>query len=302
MQKKYALRRHEARAGLLFVFPWILSLLLFTAYPILASIYLSFTDYNIIQPPQWTGLENYYTILTNDPVFWKGVTNTGYYSLVSIPLGLVISLMLAILLNMKVKGIGVYRTLFYLPALVPPVVATIVFVLMFNPDQGLVNTILGVMGLPTPGWFTDPNWAKFTLIIMNLWGIGPGTLIFLAGLKGIPQSLLDAAALDGANKWQQFRYITLPLLSPVILFNLVMGVNASFQVFTQALVIGGTTGQPLESTLMYMIHLYQNAFAYFKMGYASALAVILFIAILGMTLAIFWSARYWVHYTDDNEA
>jgi multiple sugar transport system permease protein len=235
-------------------------------------------------------------MLTNDPSFWKSVKNTAYYTLASVPLSLIISLALAVILNMQAKGIGLYRTLYYLPALAPPVAATIVFILMFSPDGGLVNALLEQFGISAPGWFADPAWSKITLIIMSLWGIGPGTLIFLAGLKEIPQSLLDASAVDGAGSWQQFRYITLPLLSPVILFNLVMGVIASFQVFTQALVIGGTTGQPVESILMYMVYLYRNAFAYFKMGYASALAVVLFLGILLTTLAIFWSARNWVYY------
>ena len=297
---KFSLKRQEALTGFMFVFPWVLSLLLFTAYPIVASLYFSFTDYNIIQSPRWVGLENYRTIWGHDPQFWKSATNTGYYVLLSVPLNLIISLLLAIILNIQTKGIDFYRTLFYLPALTPPVVATIIFVLMFSPDGGLVNAVLEFIGLPTPGWFTDPNWSKNTLVIMSLWGIGPGTLIFLGGLKGIPQSLLDAASVDGASTWQRFRHVTLPLLSPVILFNLVMGVNASFQVFTQALIIGGTTGQPVESLLMYMIYIYQNAFAYFKMGYASALSVVLFIAILVTTFGIFWSARYWVHYEEAN--
>jgi len=300
--RKGPLQRREAHAGFLFVLPWVLSLLLFTTYPVLASFCLSFTDYNIVQPPRWIGLENYRTMLTTDPSFWKGVQNSGYFALVSVPLGLVSSLLLAVILNMQARGIGIYRTLFYLPALVPPVAATIVFVLMFSPDGGLVNAVLEMLGLPPPGWFTDPVWSKPTLIIMNLWGIGAGTLIFLAGLKEIPQSLLDAAAIDGAGAWQRFRYVTLPLLSPVILFNLVMGVIGSFQVFTQALVIGGTTGQPVESMLMYMVHLYQNAFAYFKMGYASALAVVLFLGVLVVTLAIFWSAKTWVFYEGSHSA
>jgi len=298
--RKGTLQQREAHAGLLFVMPWVLSLLLFTAYPVLASMYFSFTDYNIVQSPRWIGMENYRTMLTDDPSFWKGVQNTGVYTLVSVPLGLVSSLMLAIILNTQAKGISIYRTIFYLPTLVPPVAATIVFILIFSPDRGLINTILEHLGLPTPGWFTDPTWSKPTLIIMSLWNIGAQTLIFLAGLKEIPQSLLDAAAIDGAGAWQKFRYVKLPLLSRVILFNLVMDVIASFQVFSQALVIGGTTGQPVESMLMYMVHLYRNAFAYFKMGYASALAFTLFLVILIVTLIIFWSARAWVHYEDEH--
>jgi multiple sugar transport system permease protein len=290
------LRRREAIAGFLFVAPWVISLLIFTAYPVIAALYLSFTDYNIVEPPKWIGFENYLKMFTEDPSFWKAVGNSAYYALISVPLGLLSSLALALILNMRARGIGVYRTIFYLPTLVPPVASTIIFVLLMNPQNGLLNVLLGSFGLPKPGWLTDPNWSKPALIIMSLWVVGAGALIFLAGLKEIPQSLLDAAAIDGAGAWQQFRYITIPLLTPVILFNLVMGVIGSFQVFTQALVIGGTTGKPLESTLMFMVIIYRNAFAYFAMGYASALAVVLFLAILIITLAIFRSSSAWVYY------
>jgi multiple sugar transport system permease protein len=290
------MRRREAIAGVLFVFPWLLSLLIFTAYPVIAAFYFSFTEYSIVQSPRWIGLQNYRTMFTTDPAFWISVRNSGYYALLSVPLGLIFSLGLALVLNLRAKGIGVYRTIFYLPALAPPVASTIIFILMFNPNSGLINAVLQMVGLPAVGWLTDPNWAKPALIILSLWGVGAGALIFLAGLKEIPQSLLDAAAIDGAGVWQRFRHVTLPLLSPVILFNLVMGIIGSFQVFAQALVIGGTTGRPLESTLMYMVHIYRNAFAYFNMGYASALSVVLFLAILVVTLGIFRSANAWVYY------
>ncbi len=289
-------RRREAIAGLLFVLPWLLSLLVFTTYPVLSAFYLSLTEYNIVQPPTWVGLENYRTMFTSDPAFWTSVKNSTYYAVISVPLRLVLALALALILNMGARGIGLYRMLFYLPALVPPVAGTIVFILMFNPDSGLINTLLEAVGLPALGWLTDPTWSKPALIILSLWGLGVETLIFLAGLKEIPQSLLEAAAIDGAGPWQRFRNIVLPLLSPVILFNLVMGVIYSFQVFTQALVIGGTNGEPLDSTLMFIVHIYRNAFRYFAMGYASALSVVLFIAVLLVTLVIFRSARVWVYY------
>jgi multiple sugar transport system permease protein len=294
-----SMRRREAWAGLLFVLPWLVSLLVFTAYPILASFYLSFTDYTILEPPRWVGLENYSTLSSADPSFWLSVYNSAYYAFISVPLGLLVSLGLALILNMQATGIGIYRTLFYLPALAPPVAGAIIFVVMFNSQGGLVNQLLELVGLPGPGWFSDPKWAKLGLIILSLWGVGVGTLTFLAGLKEIPQSLLEAAAIDGANAWQRLRHITLPLLTPVTLFNLVMGVIGSFQVFTSAFVIGGTTGKPLESTLMYMVLIYRNAFRYFKMGYASALAVLLFVVILIVTLTIFRSARLWVFQEDE---
>ena len=290
------MRRREALAGLAFVLPWVLSLLVFTAYPVVSSFYLSFTEYNIVQAPRWTGLDNYRTMFTTDPAFWTSVRNSAYYALISVPLGLAGSLLLAVILNLRARGIGVYRTIFYLPALAPPVAGTIIFILMFDPDAGLINAVLGGLGLPAPGWLTDPAWSKPALIILSLWGLGAGALIFLAGLKEIPQTLLEAAAIDGAGPWQRFRAVTLPLLTPVILFNLVMGIIGSFQVFTQAFVIGGTTGEPLESTLVFMVHIYRNAFRYFSMGYASALSVVLFLAVLAVTLLVFRSARVWVYY------
>jgi multiple sugar transport system permease protein len=291
-----AMERREAIAGVLFVFPWLLSLMLFTAYPVIAAFFFSFTEYTIVQPPRWVGLENYRTMFTTDPAFWISVGNSAYYAFISVPLGLLTSLLLALLLNLNAKGIGVYRTMFYLPALAPPVASTIIFILMFDPRAGVINEFLKALGLPAVGWLTDPQWAKPAIILLSLWSVGSGALVFLAGLKEIPQSLLEAASIDGAGAWQRFRHVTMPLLSPVILFNLVMGVIGSFQVFTQALVIGGTTGRPLESTLMYMVHIYRNAFRYFSMGYASALSVVLFLAILLVTLLIFRTSNAWVYY------
>jgi multiple sugar transport system permease protein len=295
-----ALRRREARAGLLFVLPWLLSLLIFTTYPVLAAFYLSLTDYNVVQPPTWVGLQNYRTMLTADPAFWISVKNTAFYTLLAVPLGLAGSLALALLLNLRVRGLAVYRTLVYLPALTPPVVSTIIFIGMFDPEGGPINAILQQVGLPALGWLHDPTWAKPALIMMSLWGLGAGALIFLAGLQEIPQALLEAAAIDGAGPWLRFRHITLPLLTPVILFNLVVGVIGAFHVFTPALVSGGTTGKPLESTLMLMVHIYRNAFRYFAMGYASALAVVLFLAVLMVTWAIFRSAQVWLYEVGDD--
>lgn len=290
------LRRHEAIAGFAFVLPWVISLLVFTAYPVLASFYYSFTQYSIVQAPKWVGLDNYVTMFTADPAFKVSVYNSAYYAFLSVPLGLLSSLGLALLLNMRVRFIGGYRTLFYLASLTPPVAGTIIFIIMFQPRGGLINGILAFFGIQGPAWFTDPNWSKPGLILLSLWGVGAGSLIFLAGLKDIPAELLEAASIDGANAWQRFWRVTIPLLSPVILYNLVTGVIASFQVFTSAMVIGGTTGRPQESLLMYFIHLYRNAFRYFNMGYASALAVVLFIAVLLITLLIFRSATRWVFY------
>ncbi|MDF3015694.1 MAG: binding-protein-dependent transport system inner rane component [Thermomicrobiales bacterium] len=290
------LRRQETRAGLLFILPWIISLLVFTTYPTIATLYLSFTDYNILQPPSWIGLDNYSTMFQEDPAFWTAVRNSAVYALVSVPLKLVIAFGLALLLNMGVRGIGLYRTIFYLPTLVPPIAATIIFILLFSPSGGPINTIFASVGLRAPDWLNDPNWALPALMILGIWPLGVETLAFLAGLKEIPQDLLDAAAVDGAEGWQRLRHVIIPLISPVILFNLVIGVIYSFQVFTQALVIGGPTGEPLESTLMFLVLIYTNAFRYFSMGYAAALSVVLFAAVLLLTLLIFRTARSWVHY------
>lgn len=298
--KRNGIRNREARAGLLFVSPWIFSLLVFTAYPVLATFFFSFTNYDMLDTPQWVGLANYQTMLTADNDFWRAVINSAFYAFISVPLSLLLALALAMLMNMRARGIGVYRTIFYLPALVPPVAATIVFILMFSPAKGgVMNTLLGSLGIPAQGWLMDPQQSKPVLITLGMWGLGAATLIFLAGLKEIPTTLVEAANIDGAGSWQRLRYIILPLLSPLILFNLVMGVISSFQVFTQALVIGDTTGEPDGSTLMFMVLIYRNAFRYFSMGYATALSVVLFLAVLLITFLIFRSARFWVYYEGD---
>lgn len=290
------LRRREARAGFLFILPWLIFLLVFAAYPVLGTFYLAFTEYSTIETPRWVGAQNFRTMFTEDPSFWIAVRNSTYYAVISVPLRLVLALALAMLMNMAVRGIAVYRVIFYLPALVPPIAATIIFILMFTPNAGPVNVFIESIGLRAPNWLADPTWSKPVLIILSLWPLGVETLVFLAGLKEIPQDYLDAASLDGAGPWQRFRSITLPILSPVVLFNLVIGVIYSFQVFGQALVIGGTTGSPLESTLMYVVHIYAHAFRYFSMGYAAALSVMLFLAVVLMTLLVFGTARHWVHY------
>ena len=300
-RKMSKMQRREARAGLLFVLPWLLGLLIFTAYPVLATVFLAFTDYSVLEAPRWTGLQNFQTMFGSDPSFGISVYNSAYYALISVPLGLAVALGLAIVLNQRTRGVGVYRTLFYLPSLVPPVAAMLVFLVMFEPQGGVINTLLRSVGLPAPAWFYDPAWSKPGLILISLWAVGAATLIFLAGLQDIPQSLLDAAAIDGASTLQRFRHVTLPLLTPVILFNLVMGIIYSFQVFVQAIVIGGATGRPLESTLMFMVLIYRSAFRYFQMGYASALSLILFIVVFGLTVLIFKTSRRWVFYSGGEE-
>ncbi len=288
------LGRREALAGLLFISPWLIALAVFHLYPIGAAAYLSFTDYDVLSPPEWAGAANY-TEMWNDRAVWLAARNSLFYALLSVPIGLAASLVLALLLNRPVRGIGVHRTLFYMPAVVPPVAGTIVFLLLMQPQSGLLNTAIEAVGLDGPAWFLDPRWSKWGLILLSLWGVGAATLIFLAGLQEIPQSLLEAASIDGAGPWQRFFRVTLPLLTPVILFNLVIGVIYSFQVFDAAMVVGGPTGEPNGSTLMYMVLIYRSAFRYFDMGYASAQAMVLFLVILGVTAAIFGTTRRWVY-------
>jgi len=295
------LARHEARMGLLFVSPWIIGLLVFTAYPVIYSFYLSFTDYSIVQDPKWVGLQNYRTMFSVDPLFWTSVQNSAWFAIISVPLRLVFAFLLALLLAMDTKFMSTYRTLFYLPALVPPVAATIVFMLMFDPRTGLINQFIGLFGVEPIAWLLDPAWSKPAIVLMSMWALGVDSLIFLAGLKDVPQDVIDASSIDGAGPWRRLLNITLPLITPVILFNLVMGVIGSFQVFTQALIVGGTNGEPLDSTLMYMVLLYKNAFRYFSMGYASAMAVVLFVAVLLLTFVIFRSARFWVFYEEGGD-
>jgi len=294
------LARHEARTGLLFVLPWLIGLVAFTAYPVISSFYLSFTDYNVVQSPHWIGLENYRTMFNVDPLFWTSVRNSAYFAIISVPLRLVFAFLLALLLAIDTRWMGAYRTIFYLPALVPPVAGTIIFMLMFDPRAGLINRFLGLFGVEPIAWLLDPAWSKSAIIILSLWTLGADSLIFLAGLKDVPADVLDAASIDGAGPWRRMLTITLPLITPVILFNLVMGIIGSFQIFAQALIIGGTDGKPLDSTLMYMVLLYKNAFRYFSMGYASAMAVVLFVAVLALTLVIFRTAKYWVYYEGES--
>ncbi len=284
----------ENLTGYLFVMPWILALLVFTAYPMISSFYFAMTKYSILNPPEWIGLQNFDVMFNSDPLYWKSVANTAYYAIFSVPLGLVVGLVLALLLNQSIRGIGIYRTAFYLPGLVPAVASTLLWMVLLDPRLGLVNAGLKLIGLEPVGWLRSAAWAKPALILMALWGGSGGSmLIFLAALKEIPQSLHEAAMIDGASTWQRFWSVTIPLLSPTILFNLIMGIIGSFQVFASAFVTGSG---PLNSLLMYMLHLYRYAFRYFNMGYASAMALVMFIVLVIFTLAVIRSSSAWVYY------
>jgi len=286
--------RRDLRNGLLFTSPWLIGLLIFTIYPICASIYFSFTDYSVLKPPRWIGLDNYIELFTGDALFPRSLINTLYYAAFSLPLGLLGSVLLALLLNKKIAGMSIYRTIFYLPNIVPAVAMSVLWIWLFNPNYGLFNNILRSLGLPGAPWLTSPDWSKPSLILMSLWGIGGSMVIYLAGLQDIPQHLYEAADLDGANGWQKTINVTLPMLTPTIFFNLVMGLIGVFSYFTQAFIM--TNGGPLDSTLFYMLYLYRNAFMYFKMGYASAQAWVLFIIVVSLTLVVFKSSGRWVYY------
>jgi multiple sugar transport system permease protein len=270
----------------LFLSPWLISLLLFTAYPMLASFYFAMTRYTIINPPEWIGIENFVVMFTKDELFWVAVNNTLYFTLLSVPLQLIAALMMATLLNQSTRGIGFYRTAFYLPTLVPAVVTTLLWMLILDPRAGLANGALEALGLPKLGWMYSVAWSKPALILISLWvGLGQPMLIFLAGLKDVPKSLLEAATIDGANGWQRYWRVVVPLLTPTIFFNLLITLIASFQVFTTAFVAtataaGTTAAGPLNSMLVFMVHLYRQGFRYSAMGYASAMAVVLFVGSL----------------------
>jgi multiple sugar transport system permease protein len=290
--------RRQRRYGLLFASPWLIGFTVFIAYPILASLYYSFCSYDAIRPPHWVGLQNYQRLFTQDDLFWKSLWNTLYMVLFGLPLSIAASLGIALLLNQKVKGMAFYRTLYYLPSITPVIATSILWLWLLNPEMGLVNVLLQHLGIPhPPAWLTDPLWAKPALILMGLWAAGGSMVIYLAGLQDVPVSLYEAASLDGAGRLAQFRHVTLPMLTPVLLFNLIMGLIGSFQYFTQAYVM--TNGGPEDSTTFYALHLFNRAFQDFKMGYASAMAWVLFLLTLACALVIFRTSARWVYYAGE---
>jgi multiple sugar transport system permease protein len=285
--------------GFLCISPWITGFLLLTAGPILASVYYSFTRFGLISAPKWIGLANYQKMLFDDRLFWQSLRVTARYSFTAVPLGLLFGLVLALLLNEKVKLLGLFRTIFYLPAVLSGVAVAVMWTWVFNPKFGVLNWLLGLVGIKGPGWLADPSWALNALIIMSLWGVGGGMLIYLGGLQGIPTDLYDAAKVDGAGRWRRFVNVTLPMLSPILFYNLVQGIIGSFQAFTPAYVM--TSGGPAYATFFYVYYLYQSAFIYSSagfggMGYASALAWVLFVIILFFTVLVLRTSAAWVYY------
>ncbi|MGN6485074.1 MAG: carbohydrate ABC transporter permease [Thermomicrobiales bacterium] len=289
------IRRREMLDCYIFILPAVLGLLIFYIGPMVASLYFSMTDYDMLSPAKWVGLENYRTLL-QDPIFWKSLRVTVTYSVFSVPLVLGLALFLALLLNQKFRGVTVYRTIFYLPTVMSGVAVATLWKWIFNPDFGILNLLLEKVGIHGPAWLADETWALPALILTSLWTAGGSMLIVLAGLQGIPQDLYEAAELDGAGVWNRFRNITLPLLSHVTFFNLVLGIIGALQVFTEAFVL--TRGGPNNSTMLLSVYLYQNAFQYLKMGYASAIAWVMFLIVMALTLVVFRSAPMWVHYQE----
>lgn len=291
-KRRLSSRWREALAGYLFVTPVILGLLIFTLIPLLSALYYSFTDYDLLTHANWVGLANYQE-LWHDPLWFKSLSVTLTYALISVPLGLLGSLGLALLLNREVVGVRLWRAIFYLPVIFPAVASALIWSNMFNPQDGLFNFILVHLHLPPYTWFQEPESALPSMIVLGLWGIGSPMLIWISGLRSVPEQLYEAARIDGANMWQQFYHVTLPMLSPVLFFNTVIGLIGSLQVFTQVQVI--TQGGPLHATFFIVIYIYQEAFQNFRMGYASAIAWMLFLLIGGLTLLLFRTSR-WVYY------
>jgi multiple sugar transport system permease protein len=289
-------KARENLTGYLFISPWLIGFFVFTLWPFLRSFYLSFCNYNIVQPPKLIGLANYQMMLFNDDLFYKSLWVTLRYAIVAVPLTLVVGVALALLLNLNVKGIAVFRTIFYLPSIVPTVAMTSIFMWILNPQVGMVNRILTIFGITGPAWLSDPVWTPWTLIFMAVWAAGGSMVIYLAGLKDIPQYLYEAATLDGASAWRKMRVITLPMLSPVIFFNLVMSVIGTFQYFTQAFVISNGSGGPEDSTLFYALYMFKRCWKYMDMGYGSAMAWVLFLIVMVSTGLIFQTQKRWVHY------
>jgi multiple sugar transport system permease protein len=276
------LERRNLLNGLAFVSPWIVGFLAFTLYPLVASLFYSFCDYDAMSAPVWVGGLNYREMVA-DRVFWKSLYNTLFYAAFALPLGLVMSLLTAVLLNQSVRGRSVYRAIFFLPSLIPVAASSMLWIWILNGNFGLLNYALRALGVHhPPQWLADPAWTKPSLVLMSLWGIGHAVVIYLASLQDVPRQLYESAELDGAGAWAKLRHVTLPMISPVIYFNLIMGIIGSLQVFSQAFIMLGGGG-PQRSALFYAVYLYQNAFEYGQMGYACAMAWLLFALILFLT-------------------
>ena len=287
MNMKTFLKKDFSACSLVFTFllPWLIGFSIFLFLPILASFYFSFTDYDVLRKPLWIGFDNY-TLMFSDPVFWQALRVTVTYALITLPLSVIVGITFAMLLNQKIAGISIYRTLFYLPSIVPLVASSIIWIWIFRGDEGgLLNNFLSKLNISGPLWLNDPKWALLALIIMSLWSLGNSVLIYLAGLQDIPKTLYEAADIDGAGFFYKFFFITIPMLTPTIFFNLIIGIISTFQYFIPAYVM--TSGGPEHATTFYSLYTYQNAFEDFKFGYASSMAWILFLIIVLLTFLAF---------------
>ena len=299
-------RRREAINGYVFILPWLIGLVVFTVGPIVAGLYFSLTKYDIITPAKWVGFDNYKTVFFDDEKFWLMVGNTVYYVAFSVLPRVALALLLAMLLNAKVRGVTIFRTLFYMPSIVPTVAGFVVFIIVLHDRFGLLNEFLyRVLGIIGPNWLTSPDWAKISLILWSLWGLGGSVIIYLAALQGVPEALYESASIDGAGSIRRFFSITIPMISPTLFFVTVMGFIAAFQVFAPSFLISGEGGSaatvrgPMNSLLFWVVYLYDSAFIYFRMGYASALAWLLFLVLVVLTIGQFRISRLWVYYEGD---
>jgi multiple sugar transport system permease protein len=293
-RRRMGIQRLEARWGVLLAMPAILGYLLFVIGPIIASFVIGLTDWKIGGTPAFVGLANYQHMVTEDELFGKSLFTTAYYTLGAVPLGLIVAFAVAMLLNHQVRGKSIFRTIFYLPVLVPAVANNILWLWLFNPEFGLLNSAARSLGLPESQWIYDETTVIPSLILMSAWGFGNAAVIFLAGLQGVPTHLYEAIEVDGGTRWHKFRYVTIPMMTPTIFFNLVLGLIGTFQVFNEAYVMTG--GGPSDASLFYVFYIYRTAFTQSNMGYASALAWALFVIVLIVTLLVFRSARSWVYY------
>ncbi|MCL4544656.1 MAG: sugar ABC transporter permease [Chloroflexi bacterium] len=287
---------NERVTGYLFILPWLVGLVAFTAGPILASLYLSFTRYNVLQPAQWVGVGNYVQLL-HDPLLFTALANTLFMVVVGLPLNIITAFGLALLLNRAVRGMQFYRTMFYMPAIVPGVANAVLWLWLLNPSLGLVNALLAVVHIAGPAWLVSPTWAKPGMVLMGMFSTGATMVIYLAGLQGVPAHLYEAAQIDGAGWWWRFWSVTFPMMTPTLFFTVIIGTIHTLQIFAQSYIM--TQGGPVNSTLFVVYYLFNNAFAYFKMGYASAIAWLLFLLILLLTAVQLYGAPRWVHYEGD---
>ena len=292
-------KRHETILGWLMVSPWLIGFICFSALPMFASLIISFTEWDMLSKPEWVGFENYKTLFFEDPLALHSLNITILFTIVSIPLNIVFGLALAMLLNTSIRGLAIFRTIYYLPAILSGVAVALMWRWIFSTEFGLLNALLSMIGIEGPAWLTDRIWVLPSFVIMRLWSVGGGMIIYLAGLQSIPTNLYEAANIDGANWWHRTRFITLPMLSPTIFFQLIVGFIFSMQIFTEAFIM--TNGGPADASLFYLLYLYRQAFQYFDMGYASALAWVLFIVILVLTIILFKTGKSWVYYELDTK-